>query len=270
MTLLDDRPQPLLTSVAGCELLRSCRILRLPQVSCVLLPYWLAYLDDIVTQRTDSTLPHTLSVNHRMDAAAAEHLIASPPSRSLSIGMPHGVCLNIPETELPFVIRADRSPQLVAQPRQLHLSITCDYWSTHSKMQPFIDLVMCRQRCLRSITLPELPRLEQVTREVLAAVSHCTNLQTLSLSAMKGRRRLHWLNGPTSQTQRTHRPQLSHLHTLTLTELKGARTKVCHLLSACPSLQVCVIRLRDVTVGMLRLLASSSQRLTRLQLQSRR
>ena len=240
---------------------RSWRVLRLPQPYMRMHQYLFGGLDAIVTARTSSTQPHTLSVQHMMSVAAAEQLINMPPSRSLAIVIAAAQA----EREV-FLSRAAAAPSFMAAPRQLHLSIDCSYWNNRTAMQPFIDFVTSHYHRLRSITLTELPRLDQVTNEALIAVSQCEKLESLSLSTSANRPRWPDTGPPSPEAVWSGQPPFTHLRTLSLTGLRGAQADVCRILSACPSLHICVLDLLDLSVDMLAVLASSCPLLRHLQL----
>ena len=245
-------------SVAGSALLHSIRILRLPRPWIQLTTTWRDYLDALVTERVSSTQPHTLSVHHSLSGTALQQLMASPPSRSLSIRL----SLSLSGTQV-SVPQAAMSLLWTAGPRQLHLSCNCNDWTSREEMQPFLDYVRWHQPRIRSLTLTEHPRVEQVTNELLLAISQCTRLESLSLSTSANRPT--W-SGPPSDVQWTGQPQFLHLRTLTLSGLRGAQADVCRLLAACPSLVVCVLDLLELSVDMLRVLSSSCLLLAHLQL----
>ena len=257
-----DEYEPAVADLAGCALLQSCCVLRLPKLEGPWAPpLWMAYLDAIVTARTGNTRPHTLSVHHAVSAAATEQLLVSPPCRSLTIAVPREIVSS--ESAAAHQFMADGKA-----PRQLRLSISCDQWADQSAMQRLVDFVQLCQSHVGSMTLKMLPYVGHVTSQLLSAISHCTKLETLSLSASQNNPpRALWPDDHSTQTRWPERPRLSQLQSLTLAGLKGAEDGVCWLLSACPSLRVCRLDLAYLTLDMLRILASSSPLLSHLQLQ---
>ena len=255
-------PPPPASSVDGCVLLQSCRVLRLPQedLERAVSPAWLAYLDAIVTARTASGRLHTLSVQHTLSAAATEQLLASPPSHSLTVAVLHGNVLSQAAVTKQFLVDG-------VVPHQLRLSIVCGAWPSRSMLQPLIDFVGCYQPHFRSIKLTSLPHLERVASEVLMVVSHCANLRTLTVSGWPDwpRPQPRWPDFRPSQTRWAERSQLA-LHSFTLDGLQASEADVCRLLSACPSLRACKLGLLELSVGMLHALSCSCPLLRHLQL----
>ena len=265
---LSSRTSPALApiaSVAGCELLRSCRILRLPrQEHDNFSPSWRAYLDAIVSQRTDSSLPHTLLVQHSMSAAALQQLLTSPPARSVTINVQgNRTVLSQAATSQQFMLDG-------TVPRQLSLSVRCGHWSRQSGVQPLTDFVACYHSHVGVLSTLQLPSLEYIAAEVLAAASHCTNLKQLHVSSPLPSE---WPGQPwptpdvaPSQPQWSDSPQLSRLHTLSLTGLRAVEADICRLLSLCSSLRACTLDLHNLSVTMLQVLSSSCPLLSHLQL----
>ena len=238
-----------------------CRVLRLPQpgLTMNLLPLLCASLDQLLTRRASSGLPHTLAVQHRLTAAVVDSLIDSPPSRCLDV-----VVSMLGLQPEPFLARAASLEAFVAAPRQLRLSVVSDYWTDRATMQPFIDCVRRHQRRIRSVALTKLPLTQQAVDEVLAAVTQCAQLETLRLSTAADRAR--WPPDTQPAQSKEDLPQLLHLRSLTLTGMRGIRGSMLRLVSACPSLQVCVLDLLDVSDTVLRTLAASCPLLSHLRL----
>ena len=242
-----DAQPPSIASVAGCALLRTCRILRLPRI--LYLPSaWMDYVDAVVVARTDSDRPHTLTVHHRLGAAAAQQLFDLPPARSLSVAFSA-----VDADEDAFFSHAAASPT-TRLPHRLRVVVDCPQY-VPSSMTPFVSFVAVHHACIRSLTNAVLPRSRAVSAVVLAAVSRCANLHELQLAGMEEKRRQ---KGYEAEAPRwAEQARLDQLHTLKLTGLRDEQQSLCRLIAICPALRVCTLDCVDGSVGMLSALATS-------------
>jgi len=218
---------------------------------------WLDYLDAMATERTSSSGPHTLSVQHEVSVEAGKQLLTSPPSRSWRI-LAQGKAALDAAVGLQWANEIDG-----VVPPQVELSVKCYDWAT--SVRPFTRFALRYCHNIRSIRLGELPQQEQVTARLLMAVSHCSNLETLYLAASPNC--APWPDEPATELEWAMRPhRLARLHTLVLTGVMGAEADVCRILSASPSLRKCVLDPSKHSMAMLRVLAACCPLLSRLQL----
>ena len=256
------RPPPTVASVAECALLRSCRTLRLPSAVSHLPPPWLAFLEGLITQRTDSTRLQSIALHHKLSEAAIHKLVDLPPSRCLSLDLSEVVEAN----RRLFLTHAATSPRFLDMPpRHLRVSVHCTTWHQRINMAPFVSFVAAHHARLRSLILTHLPRLAVVTSSVLAVVLRCRNLRCLHLSAsVVPRKRA--VVGYEEEAQRAEQPRLHQLRTLKLEGLTDEHGDVSRLFSACPALRLCVLHMPDLSVAQLSTLATSCPLLSHLQL----
>ena len=251
----DDTPRPLTHVPAPA----AYRVLRLPRPWQTFIPHWGAQLHGI-TKPISHMRPHTLSFQTTLSDTTAEQIIQSPPSRSLALAVDT-------QTEA-LLLRAAATSAFLSAPRQLHLSVACSYWTHRTAIQPFFECVRCYQGRLRSLTLNLLPRSDELTSELLLVVAQCQKLQWLQLSTAGTPNRSYTaeVRKPTEGALWSGQPLLTHLHSLTLVGMREAEATVCRLLFACPVLRVCSLDVLFLSVGTLRILASSCPLLSHLQL----
>ena len=255
---------PPIASVADCALLRSCRVLHLPilrpdSVIHPLSPSWKAFVEAFVTERTDSTRLHALSVQHKLSPAANQRLVDLPPSRVLSMH------LTVKQAQDAFFSRAAASPHFINMPLQLRLSVNCQKWTTSRRVQPFVSFVALHHDRIRSLSLTSLPLLPEFISSMMATVSRCTQLQSLDMQLMNERQQ------PKGREHKwdkrwTEQRRLDHLHTLRLSGLRDDHGQLHRLLLSCPALRVCSLDLPKISAHLLSALASSCPLLSRLHL----
>ena len=148
-------PSPPIESVGDCALLRSCHTLRLPRQDGVH-PSWLAYVEALVAQRTDSTRPHTLSIEHMPSATNAKRLVDKLPAHSLSVYL-EGADSHV------FLFRAAAPRHSIRLPRRMHVTVDCKSWNKRGNLRPFASFVASHHARLRSLTLTSLPPQSVVT-----------------------------------------------------------------------------------------------------------
>ena len=248
----------------GWLLATNCRVLRLPTSRFLVSD---CYLDSII-ERLPVELTavgrqlHTLAINHVMAEGAVKAALSSPPPQNLHIAI-EGHRADIDH----FLPHATALPQL--NPPNVHLRVVGRHWHNLEKVQLCLDFLTRHSTHIRSVDVSvrrQPSGQTQLAHKLLAALSHCSRLQSVVLQACESffqnrnaAVHLQWLSQPAPWAQQIWLP---HLRSLTVAHV--AEADLCRWIVVCHSLTYCEVDVQPTPLGVLSLLASSCPQLQSL------